>query len=288
MAASSTTWQCSDGTIDLERPVLVGILNVTPDSFSDGGRFIDADAAIAHGNALVEEGASIIDIGGESTRPGAARVSEQEQINRVLPVIRGLHDTVPLSIDTTSAGVAEAAMDAGVSIINDESAGLEDGDMLPLAAGKGAGIVLMHRVAAPPDDRFSTEYAEEPQCAGGDIVQTVGQFLEGRVEAAVEAGTSRNCIAIDPGLGFGKSVRQNWELMRRMDEFVGLGLPVLGGASRKSFLGAVAGIADAEDRDEVSAAAAALMVLGGVQLIRVHDVRRHRRLIELLDAAGRL
>ncbi|MDP6600836.1 MAG: dihydropteroate synthase [Phycisphaerales bacterium] len=288
MAAASTTWQCCDGTIDLRRPVLVGILNVTPDSFSDGGKYIDAAAAVSRGRDLVEEGAAIIDIGGESTRPGASRVSEQEQINRVLPVIRGLRGTVPLSIDTTRVEVAEAAVEAGVSIVNDVSAGTEDGDMLPFVADRRAGMVLMHRVAAPPDDQFSTDYAEEPQCAGDDIVQTVQRFLEGRVAAAVEAGMSRECIAIDPGLGFGKSVRQNWELMRRMEEFVGVGLPVWGGASRKSFLGAVAGIADAEERDGVSAAAAAMMMLGGVQLFRVHDVRRHHHLIELLDVAAAL
>ena len=232
----------------------MAILNVTPDSFSDGGRFHSADDVVRAAQDAVDQGADLLDIGGESTRPGAEAVSASEQIDRVAPAIEGIRAagiTCPISIDTTSAEVARAALDAGADLVNDVSAGLDDGAMLPLIAERGAGVILMHRLTRPGDDSWSDCYAVDPTYPGG-VVERVRDFLLARAQDAIDAGIERGSIAIDPGLGFGKSVEQNFELIRRSAEFVATGFPVLGAVSRKSFLGAVTEIENPADRVEAS------------------------------------
>lgn len=284
MKQRATTWQCCTRVVSLESPILVGILNVTPDSFSDGGAFQSIDQAVEHARSLIEHGATIIDIGGESTRPKAKRVSAEEQIKRTEPVILALRaqSDVCISIDTTLASVAKVAIQAGAEIINDVSAGKEDEDMFSLAAEKNVGIVLMHRRVPPELDQYSDAYAEPPQSE--NIVHDVLNWLQQRVEDAIEAGVPREAIAIDPGLGFGKSVEQNWQLIENAHQFVELGYPVYAGVSRKSFIGASSGISTPEQRDLPSIAAALELVLQGVQIIRVHSVSKHHQMLQSLPA----
>lgn len=260
-----------DELLLLEPFVVMGVLNVTPDSFSDGGRFASPDAAVEQGLRLVAHGARILDIGGESTRPGATRVDAKEQRRRVVLVIERLRrdSRVLISIDTTLAEVAEAALDAGASIINDVSAGIDDPAMLPLIAARHIGCVLMHRVVAPEHDRFSNEY--RGPIVYGDVVRSVGDWLMRRVHAALELGIDASAIALDPGLGFGKTVDQNLELIARLDELADLGHPMLIGASRKSFIGAATGVERPADRVHGSAVAAAAAWAGGARIIRTHD-----------------
>ncbi|MBL0927033.1 MAG: dihydropteroate synthase [Phycisphaerales bacterium] len=272
----------------LDRPVILGILNITPDSFSDGGRFLDPAAAAARARTLVDEGADILDVGGESTRPGAVRVPPEEQIARVLPVLRAVRaagiDT-PISIDTTRADVARAALDAGAAIINDVSAGAEDPGVLPLAAERACGLILMHRLRPPDADRYSTQYAAAPDYdAQGGVVAAVRAFLSRRLSAAIEAGVDAAHVVLDPGLGFGKSVDQNYALIRATPDLAGLGRPLLSAASRKSFL-AGPGDAGPASRLEASIAVSVAHWLAGVRLFRVHDPGSHRR---ALTAAERL
>lgn len=226
----------------------MGILNCTPDSFHAGGRSMDARAAIEHGVRLSHEGADIVDVGGESTRPGATRVSADEQVRRVVPVIEGLRaaGVARVSVDTTLAAVAERALASGACMVNDVSAGIEDPRLLRVAAAAGAEVVLMHRRVPPDQDRFSDRYEREP--GYDDVVAVVAAWLAERESAAVLAGVSRERIVIDPGFGFGKSVAQNFEMLRRLAEFGAAGRRVLVGLSRKSFLGAVAGAPDPADR----------------------------------------
>jgi dihydropteroate synthase len=256
----------------------MAILNVTPDSFSDGGRLGSDESAVAFGRACLRDGASILDVGGESTRPGSQAIPDDEQIRRTRGVVRALAAEAVVSIDTRSAAVAHAALEAGASIVNDVSACLDDPAMAATVAARGAHLVLMHRMVRPHEDRWSTE--ADARRPSGDIVRTVLEWLHGRVEAVVREGVARERLAVDPGLGFGKDVRQNLELLSRIGEMSALGLPVVVGASRKSFLGAVAGIADPRDRDAVSAAAAALAAVRGAAVLRVHDVARHRAAID--------
>ena len=277
---AATHWMILGGAVSLERPRIVGILNATPDSFSDGGRYVDPGAAAAHAAGMVQAGADIIDVGGESTRPGAEPVAAETQVRRVVPIIERIATLgVPISIDTTCASVAKAAIDAGARIINDVSAGEDDPAILSLAASRGAGLVLMHRRCPPSDDSYSDRYETEPTY--DDVARSVRDALLERAAAAEEAGVPRASIAIDPGLGFGKSVAQNWQLLSASGALVATGLPVLVGASRKSFIGAATGTAAPADRDEASVAAAAIAVAGGVQLLRVHDVSSH---VVMLDA----
>ena len=252
----------------------MGVLNVTPDSFHDGGRHDDTGAAVDHALKLIAAGADIIDVGGESTRPGADRVDATEQIRRTREVIRLLRERTDavLSIDTTLAVVAEAAIEAGADLINDVSAGLEDPSILGVAASRACGLVLMHRVRPPEQDDWSDRYAREPDFGPEGVVAAVTTHLLERVEAALVAGVSRASIALDPGLGFGKSVRQNLELLEALPELADLGLPVLVGASRKSFVGAVTGGGEPADRLPGSLAAAALAAHSGAAVIRTHDV----------------
>ena len=256
-------------------PHLMAILNVTPDSFSDGGLFADHAAAIAHGERCVAEGAAIIDVGGESTRPGAARVPAAEQLARTGPVVRALAVRHAVSIDTTSSEVAAAAIAAGACIVNDVSAAAEDPAIVDAAAAGGAALVLMHRRFTPGEDRWSTEH--DPRRPAGDVVAEVRDWLAARVDAVLRAGMPRDRVAIDPGLGFGKSVAENVALLERVGELAALGLPVLVGASRKSFLGAVRGEADPARRDDASADAALVAARGGAAILRVHAVGVHAR-----------
>jgi dihydropteroate synthase len=274
----------SDRVVSLDPFAIMGVVNVTPDSFSDGGQFTGPEEAAQFALQLVEEGASVIDIGGESTRPGAARVDAEEQVRRVVPVIARVRSRsgVAITVDTTSAAVAEAALEAGADAVNDVSAGCEDPAMFALVARRGAGLVLMHRLAPPGEDSYSDRYAEAP--IYDDVVREVASFLLMRAEVAMAAGVARESIVLDPGLGFGKSVAQNYELLARTSELVALGMPVLVGASRKSFLGAVSGRADPEQRIIGSVVAAVAAYGGGARIIRAHDVGAHREALLVAHA----
>lgn len=262
---------------DLEgegRVLIMGILNVTPDSFSDGGRFLSPDAAVERALVMEGEGADIIDIGGESSRPGAEPVSVEEELGRVLPVLERLRGRlrIPISIDTTKAEVAEAALRAGARIVNDISALRFDPAMAPLVAESGAGLVLMHMLGTPKTMQQSPHY--------DDVVREVRGFLAERAQYAQSQGIPREAIAVDPGIGFGKTVEHNLELLRRLPELVELGFPVLVGPSRKSFIGAVLGLPVGE-RLEGTLAACAVAVVRGADILRVHDVRQVRRAADL-------
>ena len=259
----------------IDLPQLMGILNCTPDSFHAGGRTMDVPTAIAHGLRMLGEGADWIDVGGESTRPGAERVPVDEQIRRVVPVIEGLRaaGAACISVDTTLGAVAERALAAGATMVNDVSAGTEDPRILQVVAHAQADVVLMHRLVPPGQDRYSDQYKHEPLYA--DVVHDVLGWLRSRVDAAVRAGIPRERILLDPGFGFGKSVAQNFEMLRRLNELVASGHRVLVGVSRKSFLGAVAGAPDPADRLPATLAAAVLAIRGGAAVLRVHDVAPH-------------
>lgn len=256
-------------------PHLMGIVNVTPDSFSDGGLHLDAASAVEHGERCALEGAAILDVGGESTRPGAARIPDPEQVARVQPVVRALAARHAVSIDTTRAAVARAALEAGACMVNDVSGGTEDPGIVGVAAEAGAALVLMHRRFAPGDDRWSTEH--DPRRASADVVAEVRDWLAARIEDAVRRGMPRDRMAVDPGIGFGKDVAQNVELIGRLGDFAALGVPVLVGASRKSFLGALTGEADPARRDPASVVAAMAAAARGAAILRVHAVGLHAR-----------
>ncbi len=263
----------------------MGILNCTPDSFSDGGDLDSLDAIVQRAHIADREGADLLDIGGESTRPGAKRVDADEQIRRVIPAIQAIRDAgivLPITIDTTKHRVASAALDAGADAINDVSAGTEDNSMLDLAADRRCGILLMHRLAPPPADRYSDQYEIAP--AYDDVVNDVCKYLGMRATAAVGKGIETSAIMIDPGLGFGKSVEQNLALIGRTGELCALGYPVLSAASRKSFVGRIALGRDSapSERLEGSLACSILHLHAGARFFRVHDIGAHRR---ALDAA---
>ena len=260
-------------TICGDRPAVMGIVNVTPDSFSDGGRFLDAGAAIAHGVALVGEGADLLDVGGESTRPGAAPVDAAEELRRVLPVVAGLAGAgVPLSIDTAKADVAAAVLGAGASVVNDVTAGRADPEMFGVVADAGAGIVLMHMQG---DQRTMQD---DPRY--DDVVDDVSAFLVARLDAARAAGLPDDALCADPGIGFGKHANHNLALLARLPELVArVGVPVLVGTSRKAFLGSVLASATGADvpppaaRDDATLASAVWALDHGARVVRVHDVR---------------
>ncbi len=264
----------------------MAILNVTPDSFSDGGQLATTDDAVRAAQRAVDQGADMLDIGGESTRPGAESISDEEQTNRVVPVIEAIRSTgieCPISVDTTRSAVANAALDAGADAVNDVSACTDDGAMLRLIAERNAGVILMHRLCSPREDSWSDRYGQSPDYPGG-VVSCVLAFLLNRAEAAIAAGIDRSAIAVDPGLGFGKTVAQNFELIAGSGSFVQTGYPVLGAASRKSFLGAVTGIENPADRVAASVAASVAQRLGGVQIFRVHDAEAQSRGLRTADA----
>jgi dihydropteroate synthase len=285
-------WAVGSGrVVHLDRPHLLGIVNASPDSFSDGGNHPSVDALTGHALRLVEEGASIIDVGGASTRPGAVPVSETEQIDRVVPVITELRvcSQVLISIDTTRAAVAAAALDAGADVVNDVAAGQDDDALLPLVAERGVGVILMHRRLPPEAESYSHQYAQAP--AYDDVVRDVIAFLRERAVAAEAAGVGRDAIVVDPGLGFGKSVDDNYELIRRSGEIVaGTGYPMLSAASRKSFIGAATQEEEPRRRVTGSTAVSVSHYLAGVRLFRVHDVAAHREALAVARAiadAGR-
>lgn len=277
-----------DRVLHLDRPRLIGILNVTPDSFSDGGAYPTVDDALRAAIHMNEHGADVIDVGGESTRPGSKPVDLREQIRRTRPVIERIRnklhaDDLLISIDTTRSEVARAALDAGADIINDVSAGSDDPAMLPLAASRACGLILMHRRTAPARDVFSHQYETEPDY-GGDVVRSVRDALQQRASAARQAGVSQDAIVIDPGLGFGKSVKQNYELAGRIHELRALNYHVLSAASRKSFIGAVTNEPTPARRDAGSVAISVVHWMLGVRLFRVHDVRSHRQALDVAAA----
>jgi len=256
--------------LSLERPIVMGILNVTPDSFSDGGRYGSVERALHRGRELAAEGADIIDVGGESTRPGAAAVGPQEEMERVLPVIEALRREVdvPLSVDTNKAVVARQAVAAGAEFINDISGLRFDTDMAATAAETGAGLFLMHTRGRPDRMQGATEYA--------DLLGEVIDYLWQGLKQALAAGVQKGKLAVDPGIGFGKSAEGNLELLRRLPELLSLGCPVLLGTSRKSFIGRIVDQPDPEQRLAGTLATVALGVAGGARIFRVHDVRPAR------------
>jgi dihydropteroate synthase len=248
---------------------LMGVVNVTPDSFSDGGLYLDAGTAVAHGRELAQEGAEILDIGGESTRPGAEAVSEAEELRRVVPVILGLSDVgCDLSVDTSKASVAAAALDAGAAIVNDVTALRGDPAMASLCAERGATVVLMHMLGEPRTMQDDPSY--------DDVVAEVKAFLAVRLEAGVAAGIAEERIWLDPGIGFGKTAAHNMELLRRLGELRELGRPLVVGASRKSFIGKVDGSA-AGERLGGTIASSVLAAAEGAEVLRVHDVAEVRQ-----------
>ncbi len=241
---------------------IMGVVNVTPDSFSDGGVFDDAQAAITHARRLAAEGAAIIDVGGESTRPGADPVPEQEELARVIPVIEGLAG-VQLSIDTMKARVAEAALDAGATYVNDVSAFRHDPEMAALVADRGVDCCLMHMLGEPRTMQQDPRY--------DDVVDDVRAFLEERLAAAVAAGIAEERVQLDPGIGFGKTLEHNLELLRRLDELAAIGRPIVVGTSRKSFLGRITG-RDVTERVPATVATTVIAYERGARVFRVHDV----------------
>ncbi|MCA1708278.1 MAG: dihydropteroate synthase, partial [Actinobacteria bacterium] len=265
-------WRASRFSLSLDQPVVMGVLNVTPDSFSDGGLWLEPSAAIDHAHQMVTDGAALIDIGGESTRPGAAPVDEDEELRRVIPVIEALADSsgVPLSIDTRKPGVARRALEAGAVIVNDTNGEATDGLMTDVVVGMGAGVVLMHSRGMPDTMREMNQY--------GDVVADVCRFLLAWAQRLESAGVSPDAIVLDPGFGFAKSPPQNLELLERLDEVVQLGYPVLAGTSRKSFIGAVLDLPE-DERIEGTAATVAWAVSEGAHILRVHDVKEMSRVV---------
>jgi dihydropteroate synthase len=253
---------CGVYQFDLTRPLVMGIVNVTPDSFSDGGLHGSRDAAIAHALQLIAEGADVIDIGGESTRPGAVPVTVQEELDRVMPVIERLQG-VPVSIDTFKPEVMQAAINAGVCMVNDINA-LQDEAAMKLVAQSDVAVCLMHKLGKPQTMQLRPEYQ--------DVVLEVREFLCARVVSAELAGIARSRIVIDPGFGFGKSLEHNLSLLRKLDQLAQPGIVLLAGLSRKSMLGAVTG-QDVDHRMPASIAAALIAVQRGAAIVRVHDVR---------------
>ena len=251
---------------DPNRTALVmGVLNVTPDSFSDGGRFATVDAAVAQAEAMAAAGADMIDVGGESTRPGSLPVAPEEQVARVVPVIRRIANLpVTISIDTTRAAVADAALDAGAAVVNDISGGRDDAALLPLVARRGVSVILMHMQGTPLTMQDAPVYS--------DVVAETIAFLRERVAAAQAAGVELTKILLDPGIGFGKTQAHNLELLRRQREFLALGRPVVIGTSRKGFIGRITGEAEPARRLFGTAASVALAVANGAAIVRVHDV----------------
>jgi dihydropteroate synthase len=262
---TNTQFLCGRFQLDLTRPNVMGIVNVTPDSFSDGGKYSSVERAVEHALQLIAEGADILDIGGESTRPGAAPVGLDEELRRVIPVIEALSKvtTVPLSIDTYKPEVMRAAIQAGADIVNDICALREDG-ALEIVANSNAGVCLMHMQGIPQTMQINPQYT--------DVVSEVKQFLADRVEACLTHGIASERITLDPGFGFGKTTAHNVALIQHLDSFVELGFPLLVGLSRKSVLGRIAG-GDEQQRLHAGLAASVISVMKGAKIVRVHDVK---------------
>lgn len=275
-------WTFRGNHIDLRKKTcIMGILNVTPDSFSDGGRFNTTDKALARAMKMAEQGADIIDIGGESTRPGAAMVPAQEEIARVVPVIEALakRSDIPISVDTYKSGVAQKALEAGASIVNDISGLRFDPQMASVAAEYEAGLVLMHIKGTPEDMQQDPQY--------GDLLGEIKTYLKDSIQVALDAGVELSAIAIDPGIGFGKTVEHNLILIKNLAYFMDLNCPIVIGASRKSFIGKLNNNIPATERLPGSLAAAILAVQNGANIIRCHDVAETRQTIDIALAIDR-
>lgn len=270
---------CPRCTIELpaNRTLVMGILNVTPDSFSDGGKFYGIDQAITQAMRMIEEGADIIDIGGESTRPGAMSVSSQEEINRIVPVIEKVakESKIPISVDTYKTEVANAALNAGAQIINDITAMTHDSAMLLLAAQTSVPIILMHMLGTPQTMQVNPKYQ--------NVISDITQYLKNVILKAQKAGIKVGQIVIDPGIGFGKTVEHNLMLLHRLSEFLQLNRPILVGVSRKSFIGKILDL-PVNERIEGTAAAVSISVLHGAKIVRVHDVKEMVRVVKIADA----
>jgi dihydropteroate synthase len=269
-------WRCGDVVLDLaSRTLVMGVVNVTPDSFSDGGRYAEAGAAIAHARRLLADGADLLDVGGESTRPGSTPVPAAEQWRRISAVIEAMAgDGALISVDTSSAEVAGKALSAGARIVNDVTA-LGDPSMAGVVAGSRAGLVLMHMRGTPADMQRDPRYVDAPA--------EVAAFLSARMEVALAAGIAREAIALDPGVGFGKARQHSLELIARVDALEALGRPVLIGVSRKSFIGQILDL-PVDQRLEGSLAAAAIAVFQGARIVRAHDVAATVRAVRIADA----
>lgn len=259
----------------LAQPLIMGILNVTPDSFSDGGKFHQLETALQHALRMIADGATIIDIGGESTRPNSESVSADEQIKRVVPIIEAIrkHSDVLISIDTTLSDVAKAALNAGANIINDVSAGKDDAKMFALAAQKNVPIVLMHAQGTPKTMQDNPHY--------DDVVKEVIAALMQRVNEAMQAGIKKENIVLDVGIGFGKRKQDNLDLLAHLADFVALGFPVLLGTSRKRFMGVICDVLEPAELVTATAVTTALGVMAGVQLFRVHDVKENKQALDV-------
>jgi dihydropteroate synthase len=276
----SARWRLKTRTLSFGRlPLLMGVINATPDSFSDGGLFFDPAAAIDHGQLLAEQGAAILDVGGESTRPFSTPVSEVEELRRVIPVIEGLSATtpVPISIDTSKAAVAREAVAAGAEIINDIAALQGDPEMQRVAIESGAGLCIMHMQGTPQTMQLDPRY--------GDVVEEIAAFLARRRDELVAAGVDRERICLDPGIGFGKTHQHNLTLLAHCDRFHAIGQPLLVGPSRKGFIAKVLGDKQA-DRTAATVGVALALARQGVQIIRLHDIAPARHALLLFDACG--
>ncbi len=266
---------CGRFSLPLDRPLIMGIVNVTPDSFFDGGRHASPSAGIEHALRLLEEGADILDVGGESSRPGALAVSVDVELRRVMPVVEAMRGRgVPVSVDTCKAEVMRAAIASGAAMINDINA-LQGEGALAAVAGSDVAVCLMHKQGAPQTMQLAPRY--------DDVVAEVMAFLEARVVAAEAAGISRARLVIDPGFGFGKTLEHNIDLLRHLNRFRTLGVPLLAGLSRKAMLGRIAGLGAADERIHASIAAAILAVQKGARIVRVHDVRATREALQVVN-----
>lgn len=262
--------------MQITKPVIMGILNVTPDSFSDGGEHFTFDKAVAHALKMANEGADIIDIGGESSRPGSDPISEDKELQRTIPVISAIRKTsnVPISIDTTKSQVALEAVKAGANMINDISAGTVDPKIFDVAAKANVPICLMHMRGTPKTMQTGDIHYD-------DVMGEISAYLKGRVDEAIKAGVSKNNIIIDPGIGFGKTVEQNITILKQLETLKLLKHPILIGTSRKSFIGKILGVDDPKERLEGSLATLAIAVKNGANIVRVHDVLATKRFLDI-------
>jgi dihydropteroate synthase len=272
-------WKLADQTLDLsERGLIMGVLNVTPDSFFDGGKFFTRQRAVEHGLRMIEEGAHIIDVGGESTRPGADAVDAKDEIDRVVPVIADLRaaGAKSISIDTSKADVARAALDAGASIINDVTGGRADRAMMPLAAQRNAGLIIMHMQGTPRTMQDAPRY--------DDVVAEIREFFRQQYTRAIESGLDPMAIAFDPGIGFGKTLKHNLQLLHSLGDLRIEDRPLAVGVSRKSFLAKVVGSGEVEDRLAPTIALTALLRERGANILRVHDVKQNVAALRVTEA----
>ncbi len=277
-ASRQHSWRCRDYALNYkDRTLIMGILNVTPDSFSDGGEFMTLEAAVEKAAHMQNDGADIIDVGGESTRPGADPVSEAQEIARVVPVIQRLAQelSVPISVDTYKSSVAAAALDAGASIVNDISGCRFDEAMARTAASFAAGLVLMHIKGEPKNMQKNPQYE--------NLMREICDYLQGSIEIALAGGVDPASIVIDPGIGFGKQLKDNFQILRELSLFQQLRQPILVGPSRKSFIGAILKLPPNE-RLEGSIAAVTAAIIHGANIVRVHDVKQIKRAVEIADA----